>query len=92
MCDIAIDWELQGYLMEPLAARFRTINYDPRGCGQSQRPADDFSLDAMLRDFEAVAAEMRLERCAVWALETHVPTGIAIAARHPDLVSHLILV
>ena len=86
MCDMAIDWDLEGYILGPLSERFRLINYDPRGCGRSQRPATDFSIEAMLRDFEAVARATGLERCAVWGSETHVPTAITIAAHWPELV------
>ena len=46
--------------------RFRTVRYDVRGSGMSDRGTRDFSLDAMVRDLEAVAgtaAEGHVRAC-----------------------------
>ena len=89
--DIACARDLFDYINAPLAERFRWIMYDARGCGHSQRPASDFSTEALLRDFEAVKNELQLGRCAVQASSHSVPVALAIAARWPDLVTHLVL-
>lgn len=41
---------------ERLAERCTVIRYDGRGCGLSERTSSDFSLDAQMRDLEAVRA------------------------------------
>ena len=73
------------------AARYKLVAYDRRGFGLSQREVDDFSLDSLALDLEAVADHAGLERFALSAPVLAGPVGIAYAARHPDRVSHLVL-
>ena len=47
-------WETYAHLYQPLAERFHLVWYDFRGTGLSDREAIDFSMDAMVRDVEAV--------------------------------------
>ncbi len=51
----------------------------------------DFSLEARLRDVEAVVDRLGLERYAMHGVSEGGPVAIAHAARHPDRVSHLVL-
>ncbi len=70
---------------------FQVIRHDGRGTGSSDRSARDFSLDARLRDLEAVVDRMDLEP---FALQGHFGgnlPAIAYAARHSERVSHLVL-
>jgi pimeloyl-ACP methyl ester carboxylesterase len=72
--------------------RGRTLlRYDPRGCGLSDRNVEDLSLDAWVADLEAVVDAARLERFPLFAHSQGGAIGIAYAARHPERVSHLIL-
>ena len=73
------------------ASRYRLVAYDRRGFGLSQRYVDDFSLDKLVLDIEAVADHVALERFVLSASILAGPVGIAYAVRHPDRVSHLIL-
>jgi class 3 adenylate cyclase len=73
------------------AERYRLVAYDRRGFGHSQREVDDFSLDSLVLDIEAVADHLGLERFVVFAAVLAGPVGIAYAARHPERVSHLVL-
>jgi class 3 adenylate cyclase len=70
----------------------RGILYDARGTGSSDRGDFDFSLEARLRDLEAVVERVGLERFALWCLGSGGPIGIAYTARHADRVSRLVLV
>jgi DNA-binding CsgD family transcriptional regulator/pimeloyl-ACP methyl ester carboxylesterase len=74
-----------------LARNLRLIQYDGRGTGHSQRDIDDRSLDAMLRDLEAVIEAAGVRRYALLGFYASVPFAIAAAARRPDDASHLIL-
>jgi class 3 adenylate cyclase/pimeloyl-ACP methyl ester carboxylesterase len=76
---------------EPLAQRYRLIRFDHRGTGLSQRDPVDFSLRAQVCDLEAVLDRLGPERVALMALYGSGPLAIEYAARHPERVSHLIL-
>ncbi len=67
------------------------VRYDGRGFGLSERSVSDFSLEARVRDLEAVADGAGLERFAIIAVSAGGPTGIAYAVRHPERVSQLVL-
>jgi pimeloyl-ACP methyl ester carboxylesterase len=67
------------------------VRYDERGCGLSDRAVDEFSLDAWVRDLEALVDALELERFPLLGLSQGGPIAIAYATRHPERVSHLIL-
>jgi class 3 adenylate cyclase/pimeloyl-ACP methyl ester carboxylesterase len=66
------------------------VRYDGRGFGLSDRNVDDFSLDARVRDLEAVVETLGLERFPIYAVSAGGPTAIAYTARHPERVSALV--
>jgi class 3 adenylate cyclase/pimeloyl-ACP methyl ester carboxylesterase len=65
------------------------VRYDGRGTGLSDRGVADFSLDARVRDLEAVVDALGLERFALFAISAGGPTAIAYAARHPERVTRI---
>lgn len=67
------------------------VRYDIRGTGRSARSVDDFSLDALVRDVEAVVEGLGLERFALFGAADAGPVAISYAARHPERVEDLIL-
>jgi pimeloyl-ACP methyl ester carboxylesterase len=67
------------------------IRYDERGCGLSDWGAQEYSLEAWVRDLEAVVDALRLERFPLLGISQGGPIAIAYAARHPERVSHLVL-
>ena len=86
------DWEIFSQIFPPLAQKFRLILYDWRGTGLSDRDADDFSLEAMTQDLDAVVDSAGLEQFALFTFHTGSPGAVTYAAAHPERVSHLILV
>lgn len=74
-----------------LARDLRLVQFDGRGTGRSQRDVTDLSLDAMLRDIDAVVDAAGLERFALLGFFHSVTGAIAYAARRPERVSHLVL-
>jgi pimeloyl-ACP methyl ester carboxylesterase/DNA-binding CsgD family transcriptional regulator len=74
-----------------LARHLQYVQFDARGTGRSQRDVSDLSLDAMLRDIDAVVTASGLRRFALLGFYSSVTHAIAYAARHPDRISHLIL-
>ena len=75
-----------------LAERFHVVWYDSRGSGLSDRDAIDFSMDAMLRDLEAVVDAAGLARFALAGLLDAVPIAITYAATRREKISSLMLV
>jgi class 3 adenylate cyclase len=84
------DWE-RSMFGGLLAGNHLWVRYDGRGMGLSDRDVLDFSLDAKVKDLEAVVNALQLQRCAILGISEGGPTAIAYAVRHPDTVSHLIL-
>ncbi|MCH8813834.1 MAG: adenylate/guanylate cyclase domain-containing protein [Chloroflexi bacterium] len=78
-------------LMERLGKGRLLVQYDGRGTGLSERKVEDFSLEARLRDLEAVVRAARIRRFALYATTTSGPVAIAYAAHHQRQVGQLIL-
>ena len=76
---------------EPLAEHFFLVRYDKRGTGLSDRNVTDFSLEARLKDLEAVVDHLKLRRVALYGVSEGGPVAIAYAATYPRRVSKLIL-
>jgi class 3 adenylate cyclase/pimeloyl-ACP methyl ester carboxylesterase len=87
------EWEnpLWRIFIDGMSRQNLFVRYDGRGMGLSDRRVSDYSLEAQLRDLEAVVDALGLERFAVYALSQGGPTAITYAVRHPERVSHLIL-
>ena len=90
---IDAEWELKPYRRwyERVASGRRLIRYDNRGSGLSERAVADFSIDAMIRDLEAVLAELELSRFALFGHSTAGPSANTYAVRQPERLSHLVL-
>lgn len=76
---------------ETLAARCRVILFDGRGTGLSDRNPADISLEARVRDVEAVMERLGLKAFDLVTRGPNGPAAILYATRHPDEVQHLIL-
>jgi pimeloyl-ACP methyl ester carboxylesterase/DNA-binding CsgD family transcriptional regulator len=77
--------------LERLAGRVRLIQYDGRGTGRSQREVSDLSIDAHLRDLDAVLDAAGVRDVVLLGFYHSVITAIAWAARHPDRARGLVL-
>ena len=80
-----------GGFLEQLAMRHCLIRLDGRGHGMSERDVSDLSLDARVRDLEAVTEQLGLEQVVLHGSIAGCHPVIRFAARHPDRVSHLVL-
>jgi class 3 adenylate cyclase/pimeloyl-ACP methyl ester carboxylesterase len=90
---LQVEWqvpELRAWY-ERLARKRMLVQYDCRGTGLSERWVGDYSLDAMVRDLEAVADCLDLPSFTLWGSVNFGPVAIAYAARHPERVSQLML-
>lgn len=90
-----VDYDLRSPLWRPwverLSRSFRLVRYDERGCGLSgtdDRPAE---LESWVEELEAVIEANGEPRVALLGVSGAAPTAIAYAVRHPERVSHLVL-
>jgi len=91
MTHVQRDWTIFSSIIPTLTRTFRYTWYDSRGTGLSDRDETDFSMEAMMRDLEAVIDRTGLQSFAVLAPANAVPMAVTYAATFPDRVSHLIL-
>ena len=74
-----------------LSKRYTLLRFDQRGTGLSDREVPEISLEAHVRDLEAVVDAARFERFALLGLSQGAAFAIAYTARHPERVSHLVI-
>jgi class 3 adenylate cyclase len=67
------------------------VVYDGRNAGASDRGVEDVSLDARVRDMEAVVDALELERFGLIGIVHGASVAVAYAARHPDRVLRMAL-
>src|SRR3989304_127311 len=73
------DWEMFPNLVLPLAQTFRLVRHDARGTGLSDRDAIDFSMEAMMRDLEAVVGRTGVQSFGLLG----VNDGVTMAVTYP---------
>ncbi|MGE3739457.1 MAG: alpha/beta fold hydrolase [Geminicoccaceae bacterium] len=90
-----VDYDLESPVWRPwlqaLSAGNRFVRYDPRGCGLSDRHVADLSVDAWHADLEAVADSIAEPRFVLLGLSQGGALAVVYALRHPERVSHLVL-
>lgn len=77
--------------LDHLSRTHQLLCYDARGCGLSDREVDDISLDAWVRDLEAVADASGQERFVLLGMSQGSAIAIRYAIRHPERVRGLVL-
>jgi class 3 adenylate cyclase/pimeloyl-ACP methyl ester carboxylesterase len=87
------DWQspIWGPLLRGLSRDHTLIRYDARGNGLSDWDVAEISLNAWVSDLEAVVEAAGLKRFALFGYSQGCAISIAYAVRHPERVSHLIL-
>jgi len=89
-----LEWSspIWAHWIDGLSRRHRLVRYDERGCGLSDWEVADFSFDAWVNDLELVVDAAGLDRFPLLGVSQGGAVAIAYAVRHPERVSHLILV
>lgn len=89
-----LDWDSP--LWEPwmslLGHHHTLVRYDGRGCGLSDREGIEFTFEKCVEDLEAVVDAAGIKRFALFGATAGGMTALAYAARHPERVSHLIVI
>ncbi len=80
-------------------ARYRLVQFDQRGCGNSTPHAGDLGTDLsantthhLIRDIELLREHLDIERWLVWGGSWGVTLGLAYAERFPERVTEMVLV
>jgi 3-oxoadipate enol-lactonase len=75
-----------------LAQRFRVLRYDQRGAGTSEKVRQDFTNDALVEDFEALAKGVGIEPPYHFVTVAAAATqALRFLEKHPDQVGALVL-
>lgn len=87
------DWRspVWRHFLEELGGFTTLIRYDLRGHGLSDWNVDEYSLDALLSDLDAVVAAEGLDRFALMGMSGYSTVALAYAARHPERVSRVVV-
>lgn len=90
---LEFDWKspVWRHMLEGLSEHRQLVRYDIRGTGLSDREISDISFDHFVTDLNAVVAALGLERFPLFAISQGGAVSIAYTVRHPERVSHLIL-
>lgn len=90
-----LEYEWQSPIWQPWLTEFArehtVLRSDLRGCGLSDSKATAISFEACVEDLDAVVTAAKFERFALLGHMRGASIAIAYAARHPERVSHLIL-
>jgi len=91
---LELDWQspIWGKTFQQLATNHTLVRYDERGNGMSDWDVQDISMDAFLRDLEAVVDSQSLDRFPLLGMSQGCAVSIEYAVRHPERVSALILI
>lgn len=89
-----LEYDLESPIWRPfldrLAINRRLIRYDQRGNGLSDWAAD-ISFEGFVHDLEATVDAIGVERFPLFGMSQGCAISIAYAVRHPERVSHLVI-
>ena len=89
--DYEWDSPIWKHWLAELTKHHRLIRYDERGNGLSQWDVPEMSFDLWVQDLERVVEAAGVDRFALLGISQGGAVAIAYAIRHPERVSHLIL-
>ena len=87
--NLQMSWEVYGHEIETWSAGRTVVHFDARGSGLSDRNIDDYSLDAMISDIEAVVDHLKIARFGIRPQGSSTMQALAYAARRPDRVAYI---
>jgi pimeloyl-ACP methyl ester carboxylesterase/DNA-binding winged helix-turn-helix (wHTH) protein len=90
--DYEWDSPIWKHWLQELTKHHRLIRYDERGNGLSQWDVKEMSLDLWVQDLETVVEAAGVDRFALLGMSQGGAVAIAYAIRHPERVSHLVLI
>src|SRR5438067_1536920 len=88
---LAADNACYAFQVADYAKHFTCISIDPRGAGETDKPAGTYSTQLFADDAAALLSALKIERAHVMGLSLGAAVGMWLAARHPQKVKSLSL-
>ena len=88
---LAADNACYAFQVADYAKHFTCISVDPRGAGETDKPAGTYSMELFADDIAALMQAIGLQRAHVSGLSLGAATGLWVAAKYPELVKSLSL-
>jgi 3-oxoadipate enol-lactonase len=88
---LAADNACYAFQVADYAKHFTCISIDPRGAGETDKPAGTYSMELFADDVAAFMRAIGLQSAHVSGLSLGAATGLWVAAKYPDLVKSLSL-
>ena len=88
---LAADNACYAFQVGDYAKHFTCISVDPRGAGETDKPAGTYSTELFANDIAAFLGALGIERAHVAGLSLGAATGLWLAAKHPQRVKSLSL-
>jgi 3-oxoadipate enol-lactonase len=88
---LAADNACYAFQLDEYAKHFTCISVDPRGAGETDKPAGGYSTELFADDIAAFMGALGIERAHVAGLSLGAATGLWLAAKHPERVKSLSL-
>jgi pimeloyl-ACP methyl ester carboxylesterase len=86
---LTADHACYAFQVAEYAKHFRCVSIDPRGAGESDKPAGDYSTELFADDVAAFMHAMGIERAHVAGLSLGAAVGMWLAAKYPARVQSL---
>ncbi len=88
---LAADNACYAFQVADYAQQFTCISVDPRGAGESDKPAGTYSMELFADDVAAFMQAIGVERAHVMGLSLGAAVGMWLAAKYPQRVKSLSL-
>ena len=88
---LAADNACYAFQVAEYAKHFTCISIDPRGAGETDKPAGEYTTELMAEDVAAFMQALGIERAHVSGLSLGAAIGMWLASKHPAKVKSLSL-
>jgi pimeloyl-ACP methyl ester carboxylesterase len=88
---LAADNACYAFQVADYAKHFTCISLDPRGAGETDKPAGTYSMELFADDVAALMKAIGVQRAHISGLSLGAATGLWVAAKYPELVKSLSL-
>jgi pimeloyl-ACP methyl ester carboxylesterase len=88
---LAVDYACYAFQVAEYAKHFTCISLDPRGAGETDKPAGVYSTELLADDVAALMEALGIQRAHVAGLSFGAAIGMWLAAKYPERVTSLSL-